>query len=633
MLSEWNESMKILLSLSLSGTLLFFLVFFVQGLGRNRLSRRWQYYIWLLVVLRFLVPFSAGGSLVGTLFHNVEERVGTERNTDAEQFTDAERNMDAEQFTGAERNTDEDRSMGTERLTGLDGNTEAASVGGYLFVVWAAAALVLLIRKITVYQSYLHFLRKGNEEVSDIEILNLLSEKAEEMKIRRPVGLYQNRFLASPMMTGFFRPQIMIPDVKRTKETLSYVFAHELVHYKYRDLFYKWLVQITLCIHWFNPFVYLLERQVSKNCELACDEEVIRAMGADERKKYGDTLLVFLQEEESCKSPLASLTLAEGAGQLIERLGAVMDYKEKSVKIILFTVLLTLGTAFCSSALGVYAGQKESIKEESPETEEGGQEKEDSASGDEWRKEVTEDAGHAYTERFYSYIQQGFYRAPYIIWAGWNMHEEWMQEKTVRVELTLEDGQSIPVYFRPEIRQYAADKAAAEVIARLADEIRADKSFSLNVDSLYIVNIIYLPPDEIEAYARKAYENDEIAEFSCVSAELTNEVIEDYCEKAYNEDRIAFFSLLIEEMSEDMRRDYCKRAYEEDRIDFFSVLADGLRQDEIDGMADEFFRNGDIDYLSITVSGLSEEKRRELMEKARREEENDVIYSILQNAE
>ena len=80
-------------------------------------------------------------------------------------------------------------------------------------------------------------------------------------------------------------------------------------------MFYKWLIQIVVCVHWFNPFVYLLEKEVNKSCELSCDEKVIAVLDDKEKREYGDTLISFLKSNNPCKSSLASVTLTEGAEQ------------------------------------------------------------------------------------------------------------------------------------------------------------------------------------------------------------------------------------------------------------------------------------------------------------------------------
>lgn len=65
--------MKLILSLSLSGTVLIVLLLLSRPLYRDRLSKRWQYYIWLIVILRLLLPVTPGNSLTGTFFHRTEQ--------------------------------------------------------------------------------------------------------------------------------------------------------------------------------------------------------------------------------------------------------------------------------------------------------------------------------------------------------------------------------------------------------------------------------------------------------------------------------------------------------------------------------------------------------------------------------
>ena len=86
--------------------------------------------------------------------------------------------------------------------------------------------------------------------------------------------------------------------MKMGKTDFRNIISHELTHFKRKDMFYKWLVQVTICVHWFNPFVWLLGKEVNRRCELSCDEKVVGALSAQARKDYGDTLLSFLKREE-----------------------------------------------------------------------------------------------------------------------------------------------------------------------------------------------------------------------------------------------------------------------------------------------------------------------------------------------
>ena len=103
--------------------------------------------------------------------------------------------------------------------------------------------------------------------------------------------LYVNSLISTPLLIGFLKSYIVLPTMDLSDSDLRYIIMHELSHYKYRDMFYKWIVQITLCLHWFNPFVYLMCHEINRACELACDKTIISRLEIKERKTYGDMLL------------------------------------------------------------------------------------------------------------------------------------------------------------------------------------------------------------------------------------------------------------------------------------------------------------------------------------------------------
>ncbi len=132
-----------------------------------------------------------------------------------------------------------------------------------LWLGWLVVALILFIRKITVYQDFVKYIQAGCVEVADIDLLERFGKLVERKRINTTVELYTNNLISSPLLIGFFRPCIVLPTVDLPPANFDYIILHELMHFKRRDMFYKWLVQFTLCIHWFNPFVYLMRDRKS----------------------------------------------------------------------------------------------------------------------------------------------------------------------------------------------------------------------------------------------------------------------------------------------------------------------------------------------------------------------------------
>lgn len=331
------EFMKVLLSLSISGTLLLLLTFLFKTLCKDKFSKRWQYYIWLIVAVRFLLPFTPNTTIVGSLFERMDAEVVN--NVSVPDIVELDHTM-------------ETQTNWTSDITPINTSSDKST---YIFFGWISVAMILFIRKVTIYQGFIRYVKAGNTEISDIEILNLLSDCEETLNIKSIVELYHNPLIASPIMIGFIRPSIVIPTTQTDRKELSYIFTHELIHYKRRDMFYKWFIQAVICIHWFNPFVYLLGKEVNRACELSCDEIAIYPLDDKSQKEYGDTLLSSVKTDKTYRNSLASLTLTEGAEQLQERLGAIMNFTKKPKRVYIISLITVAVLAISSIAIGAYA--------------------------------------------------------------------------------------------------------------------------------------------------------------------------------------------------------------------------------------------------------------------------------------
>ena len=231
-----------------------------------------------------------------------------------------------------------------------------------LGIIWLMVSLILLIRKITIYQGFVKYIKAGREEVSCVGLLNTLAQLGTQIGVNCPVEFYTNGLVSSPLLIGFFRPCIILPTTDIPKDDLKYTLLHELTHFKRKDMFYKWLAQITICLHWFNPFVYIMEHEISRECELSCDEEMIRSLNEKERRKYGDTLLHAIALGGKYKDTISSVTLNESKELLKERLGAIINFKENSKAAKTVMVSFAFLLIVCSIVIGAYTIKNKPIQ-------------------------------------------------------------------------------------------------------------------------------------------------------------------------------------------------------------------------------------------------------------------------------
>ena len=346
-----NAALKIFLSMSFSGSLLILALLLGKRFLKDKISRQWQYYIWLIVLLRLLLPFGPEVSLMGKAYQAVDQAISQTVPLPPQQNAPGDNLAPA---VGAEQHNEPVNSPADDITTAHQFQDIGVLLINHIWLVWLVAALGLLIRKITIYQGFVRYIKAGLTPVSDIQRLNELSIVAEQLGIKKPIELCVNPLVSSPLLIGFFHPCVVLPSADIPEKDFRYIVLHELTHYKRGDMFYKWLVQVTVCLHWFNPLVHLMSREITKACEFSCDEAVLAKMETGNAQDYGKTLLDAMAAVGRYKENLGAVTLSENKQLLKERLGAIMKFKEPSKAVKILTIMLTLFLAVGASFVGVY---------------------------------------------------------------------------------------------------------------------------------------------------------------------------------------------------------------------------------------------------------------------------------------
>lgn len=349
-----SVALKTILSMSFSGSLLILMLLVGKCFLKDKISRQWQYYIWLIVVLRLLIPFGPEVSLLGKTYQAVDRAI-TQAVPLSQQSLLYAPGGTLSPFGGLEQEKDNSNIQAEDMATVYTLQDVASLLIKPIWLVWLAVALGMLIRKITIYQGFIRYINAGLNPVSEVEMLDRLSVIAEKAGVKKTIELCINPLVSSPLLIGFSHPSIVLPSADMTDKDFQYIVLHELTHYKRRDMFYKWLVQVTVCLHWFNPLVHLMSREITKACEFSCDEAVLTKLGQENAQGYGQSLLDAMAAVGKYKENLGAVTLSENKQLLKERLVVIMNFKMPSKAIRLLTGLLTLCIIFGATFVGVYS--------------------------------------------------------------------------------------------------------------------------------------------------------------------------------------------------------------------------------------------------------------------------------------
>lgn len=342
--SNMNNLLLLWLSLSLSGSLVALTLILLKPL-LQRLSKTWQYYIWLLVILRLLIPFSPDLSIVGGLFQEAKTLFAVQY-TPVEELPEIKPSdfTDTQNILGLKNNIQQNPLVAVTDLT--------FARNYVLGTIWLAIAIILFIRKMYGYGQFMKAVKKESNIVFDGQLLTVLQEVRAAMRIQKKITLCTNSLVRAPILIGIIKPTIVLPTEAIKKSELVYIFRHELTHYRRMDFLYKWLAEITVCLHWFNPFAYWVRKQINQDCEFSCDETVISCLGDTERHAYGETLLNSIVVNNLGRADIVSLSLNEDGKLIKGRLNAIMQYQRKSKFSVFIAAVLTV-VLLCGT---VYAG-------------------------------------------------------------------------------------------------------------------------------------------------------------------------------------------------------------------------------------------------------------------------------------
>lgn len=377
------------LSLTVSGTIVAAIIFLTVKLFKHRFSKTWQYYIWLILMVRLIMPITIEANITEVIFQKMT--VSTTNTRGKEGMRNGNDSPEAANLIESKDNgemwvqdipvvNDMEGVVSGVVLNGSN-NSNSINIVDNLWIIWLIGICFILTVKLVDYINFIHYIKAGNKRVEDPAILSIFDDCTMEMKVNRNLSIYHNGLISTPMLIGLWRPFIVLPDNSIRTEQFRYIFYHELIHFKRKDILYKWLIQLVSCVHWFNPFMYWIQKEINLVCELSCDEMTLGYLNKEEQRAYGNTLISIAEKEVKFRHNIVSTTLIEGKHNMKERLRSIMNYRELSRASIIcsiFMVGVILTIALAAGAVTTRAGEATKIAvadsvviEESVEAKEG----------------------------------------------------------------------------------------------------------------------------------------------------------------------------------------------------------------------------------------------------------------------
>jgi beta-lactamase regulating signal transducer with metallopeptidase domain len=341
-----------LIECSIAMSVLILLFIAITPLLSKRYTAKWRYYTWLVIVIGLIIPFRPhlDTALIRIDIHSIPSYTQHRILDNSKTIGDNPIPTDTQWMLSDNVGTVADDNIQTGRVRqGL------SVVPWYQWVgsLWAAGVAVFIAYHSIRHIRFLKMIKRWCEEVTDPQTMGILQCLQSNFEISKPVKLWVCSCITSPMMIGFITPVILLPSTNYPMDELAFILKHELVHFKRKDLWYKSLVFIATAIHWFNPFVYLMAREIAAQCEISCDAEVVKDIDRDGRQKYSETIIGVIKNQSRMQTAF-STNFYGGKKSMKNRILSIMDTTKKKTGIFILCLVLIattgIGIAFASGA-------------------------------------------------------------------------------------------------------------------------------------------------------------------------------------------------------------------------------------------------------------------------------------------
>lgn len=326
---------------AVSASALILLVLGVRLLLRGRLSCRFVYALWAVVLVRLLLPFQLSIPLPVSAAGAAPNVPAVWEETQVPLFPSLPQNMED---VNSDYQTLEPGYSGPG--PGSQGYVERSEDGETVTLYLDAftwSEILRLVWGIGVLAALLLIL------VPNLRFAIHLEERRRALEVPDcPLPVYEAEGLPSPCLFGLFRPAIYLtPEAAQLPEgQRRHILAHELTHYHHKDHLWAVLRCLALALHWYNPLVWLAVICSKRDGELACDAGTVQRLGEGERIPYGRTLVDLVARRSLRPGDLISCSTAmTGGNKSIQQRIAQLVKKPETKKAAVFAAAALVALA------------------------------------------------------------------------------------------------------------------------------------------------------------------------------------------------------------------------------------------------------------------------------------------------
>ena len=292
-----SSLLTVISEITIQASILIAVVMLIRLLFGKKLDKRLQYYLWIPVALRLLIPFPIESEL------SVLNLFAPAADNDVSKIVISNDTLIKE--------------VAINHAGEVSHVERALSVTDVLLLVWIIGVVIIGIFTLVNNLRFTIKLKKGRRLFAS-ELSRVLCDSGinkdllDVLELEQMPAIYVSDNASSPCAVGIISPSIYLPTwVMDTPEDLRYILIHELTHIKHHDNLFAFFLSLCCTLYWFNPLVWVMGCKARFDRELACDAQVTRDMSQEEKREYGMVLIAALRKQSiryrySFVSPMAN---------------------------------------------------------------------------------------------------------------------------------------------------------------------------------------------------------------------------------------------------------------------------------------------------------------------------------------
>jgi bla regulator protein BlaR1 len=366
---------KEVIYLGATASILILIILITKKVFNRALSPKWHYYIWVLLLIRLLIPFSPESSIsVYSLLNTAADKI----NLPVREFSIQNPINIIEALPAAVDNTSDEQASysGTsgyisDTASLVNENPKLNSALMTAALIWIAGVLLISMYTIYINIAFAVNVRKRYMLLKDSRIQGILKECKSIMKVKNRILLLTSEKVRTPALYGFLNTKILVSKEymeKLSDDEIKYIFLHELAHYKRKDIVVNWVLALLKSIYFFNPLIWYAFNKIHEDCEVSCDAEALKYINEEDHHSYGSTIIKLIKLYSESNFIPTTAGISKNKSSYKRRIVMISRFKKgKWTNTLLAIILITSVGLTGLTGCRISASKEPSIKVSSPD--------------------------------------------------------------------------------------------------------------------------------------------------------------------------------------------------------------------------------------------------------------------------